>query len=89
LRFKKSNQPKDLGEGLKMGAKDFGRGFYDAITGLVKQPYNGAKKDGVRGFGVGMLKGLAGCIVKVSVLDFWIFFFLPSFALFCSFFFFH
>ena len=34
------------------------------MTGLVVQPYRGYRKEGAKGFGIGVLKGLAGCIVK-------------------------
>jgi hypothetical protein len=64
----KKEIPKHIGEGLIFGAKDIGRGFYDGITGLVMDPINGFKKNGAKGLGIGVLKGLAGCIVKVSSL---------------------
>ena len=56
---------------MLIGVQDFGRGWYDGMTGLVRDPYRGFKSNGVKGLGIGVLKGLAGCIVKptTGILD--------------------
>ncbi|KAG9123607.1 hypothetical protein FRC07_014543 [Ceratobasidium sp. 392] len=40
----------DVGSGFKEGAKGLFYGYYDGITGLVKEPLAGAKKEGFLGF---------------------------------------
>ena len=52
--------------GLKAAGKEFGIGIYEGITGLVTQPYSGAKKEGTKGFFKGMGKGIAGVQFKPS-----------------------
>ncbi|KAL9072485.1 MAG: hypothetical protein Q9157_005069 [Trypethelium eluteriae] len=61
----------DLQSGLKAAGKisidnmqELGYGFYDGITGLVKQPAAGAKKEGAAGFLKGVGKGLGGFLLK-------------------------
>ncbi len=53
-----------LHSGLKVASKEFGYGFYDGITGLVTQPLQGAKREGVAGFFKGAAKGIGGVILK-------------------------
>lgn len=50
--------------GLKAAGKGFGLGFYDGVTGLVTQPIDGAKKEGVAGLLKGIGKGVGGVILK-------------------------
>ncbi|PHH80593.1 hypothetical protein CDD80_852 [Ophiocordyceps camponoti-rufipedis] len=50
--------------GLAVSGREFGFGFYDGFTGLVTQPWYGAKTDGGFGFFKGLGKGLGGLIVK-------------------------
>ncbi|KAL8899916.1 MAG: hypothetical protein Q9207_005949 [Kuettlingeria erythrocarpa] len=50
--------------GLKAAGKEFGYGIYDGISGLVTQPINGAKQEGVAGFLKGFGKGIGGVILK-------------------------
>ncbi len=38
----------------------------DAFTGLYRQPYQGAKKSGVRGFFTGLGKGILGSVFKTT-----------------------
>lgn len=52
--------------GLVAAGKGFGYGLYDGLTGLVTQPYNGAKKEGAVGFLKGFGKGLGGVVFKPS-----------------------
>lgn len=51
----------DLQSGLRTAAKEFGYGLYDGITGIVTDPYKGAKKEG----GVGFVKGVGRGIMSV------------------------
>ena len=46
--------------GLKEGAKDLGKG----IIGIVFKPYEGAKKEGVKGFFKGLGSGVLGAVVS-------------------------
>ena len=45
-------------------AKEFGFGFYDGVSGLVTQPLEGAKKEGVVGLIKGFGKGIGGVVLK-------------------------
>lgn len=58
-------------EGFKQGLKMAGKGLWDGISGIVYDPYKGAKKHGVTGFAKGAVKGLLGVGIKpvVGVLD--------------------
>ncbi|CAO2657845.1 Nn.00g071050.m01.CDS01 [Neocucurbitaria sp. VM-36] len=51
----------DLQSGLRTAAKEFGFGLYDGITGIVTDPYKGAKKEG----GIGFVKGVGRGIMSV------------------------
>ncbi|KAH7394543.1 hypothetical protein BKA66DRAFT_303361 [Pyrenochaeta sp. MPI-SDFR-AT-0127] len=51
----------DLQSGLRTAAKEFGFGLYDGITGIVTDPYKGAKKEG----GVGFVKGVGRGLISV------------------------
>jgi hypothetical protein len=57
-------QVKDMKSGFQAIGKEFGYGMYDGVTGLVTQPWNGAKKDGASGFVKGVGKGLGGFVTK-------------------------
>ena len=50
--------------GLRAAGEEFTFGIYDGFTGLVTQPYNGVKKDGVKGLVPGIGKGLFGFVLK-------------------------
>lgn len=54
----------DFKSGAKAAGREFGLGFYDGITGLVMQPWNGARKEGAVGFVKGLGRGLGGFIAK-------------------------
>lgn len=54
----------DFKSGAKAAGRELGLGFYDGITGLVTQPWNGARKDGAGGFVKGLGKGFGGLIAK-------------------------
>ena len=50
--------------GLRAAGREFAYGIYDGWTGLVKQPYQGAKQDGAVGFAKGVGKGVGGWVLK-------------------------
>ncbi|KAF2758716.1 UDP-Glycosyltransferase/glycogen phosphorylase [Pseudovirgaria hyperparasitica] len=56
--------------GMAVGAKEFGRGIFDGITGLAKDPIKGGKKDGFAGFTKGIGKGLIGSFLKPGAATF-------------------
>lgn len=49
--------------GLKEGGKSIFYGYYDGITGLIKEPVQGAKKEGF----IGAIKGSARSFVNVTM----------------------
>jgi hypothetical protein len=53
-----------LASGLKLAGKEFGFGIYDGVSGLVTQPWNGARKEGGIGFLKGVGKGIGGVFLK-------------------------
>ncbi|KAH8747024.1 hypothetical protein F5883DRAFT_584558, partial [Diaporthe sp. PMI_573] len=57
----------DWQTGGKVAAKNFGSGFYHGITGVAMQPWEGAKKDGIKGFLKGAGKGTIGLVTKPGV----------------------
>ncbi|KAI9887544.1 MAG: hypothetical protein M1823_000635 [Watsoniomyces obsoletus] len=50
--------------GLRAAGEEFVYGIYDGVTGLVIQPYTGAKQDGLIGFIKGMGRGVGGFVLK-------------------------
>ena len=50
--------------GLKAAGEEFVYGVYDGWTGLVKQPYSGAKAGGAKGFAKGLGRGVGGWVLK-------------------------
>jgi len=58
------NTPRTFSEGLAEGVKGFSQGIYYGITGIVRQPIEGAKQEGVGGFFKGVGKGLIGVAVR-------------------------
>ncbi|KAG9236997.1 hypothetical protein BJ875DRAFT_191226 [Amylocarpus encephaloides] len=50
--------------GMVAAGKGFGLGLYDGLTGFVKQPFDGAKKEGAVGFFKGAGKGIGGLVCK-------------------------
>ncbi|KAL2074858.1 hypothetical protein VTL71DRAFT_8637 [Oculimacula yallundae] len=61
-------RPQQRVTGIKSGAiaigKEFSLGMYDGVTGLVTQPWRGAKKEGPVGFLKGFGKGVGGVLMK-------------------------
>jgi len=65
-------RPQHIGEGVMLGARDFGMGFFKGITGLVEEPMKGVEQEGsVAGFFKGLGRGVIGTVVKptVGVID--------------------
>ncbi|KAL2822662.1 hypothetical protein BJX63DRAFT_427218 [Aspergillus granulosus] len=60
----------DFMSGAKTAGKAFGLGWYDGVTGLVTQPWNGAQKEGATGFFKGIGKGMGGFFAKPSAAVF-------------------
>lgn len=56
----------DLRTGVKAVGREFGFGFYDAITGLVTQPVKGAREHGASGLVAGIGKGVGGFLPKLG-----------------------
>jgi hypothetical protein len=50
--------------GLKAAGEEFVFGIYDGVTGLVVQPYTGARDGGATGFVKGVGMGLTGFVLK-------------------------
>jgi hypothetical protein len=50
--------------GLKAAGEEFVFGIYDGVTGVVVQPYNGARENGAIGFVKGVGMGLTGFVLK-------------------------
>ena len=50
--------------GLRAAGSEFTFGIYDGVTGLILQPYHGARKNGALGFVQGVGKGVGGFILK-------------------------
>lgn len=50
--------------GLKAAGEEFVFGIYDGVTGVVVQPYTGARDNGVIGFIKGVGMGLTGFVLK-------------------------
>lgn len=57
-------KPKHIGDGLVKGFSSAGTSLWSGVTGLVRQPYEGAREEGVGGFIVGVGKGAAGLVTK-------------------------
>ena len=51
-------------ENLLRHAQDLGMTIVDAITGIVRNPYMGAERDGLKGFVRGVATGIAGAAIK-------------------------
>lgn len=52
--------------GVRAASSELAFGTYDAVTGVVTQPFNGAKEDGPLGFAAGVGKGIGGLVLKES-----------------------
>lgn len=52
--------------GMRAAGKELALGMYDGFTGLVMQPYRGAKEEGVKGALKGVGKGVGGVFFKTQ-----------------------
>jgi len=59
-----TEKPKNFIEGIGYGISSMAGGIYHGVTDIVMKPYEGAKKEKWAGFGKGIMKGLAGVVVK-------------------------
>ncbi|EXA30688.1 hypothetical protein FOVG_17953 [Fusarium oxysporum f. sp. pisi HDV247] len=66
-------QVKDWKSGTVVGGKALGMGLYNSVTGLVTEPYKGAKTEGTVGFLKGIGKGSVGFVTKSGTATFGIF----------------
>jgi hypothetical protein len=55
--------PSDLIEGFGHGLADLSKGITKAVTGIVKEPINGVRREGVKGFLKGVTKGVGGVVL--------------------------
>lgn len=51
-------------QGVQQGAVSLVAGIAEGLAGVITQPLNGAKAQGVKGFFKGMAKGLSGLVMK-------------------------
>ena len=60
----KHKNPKNVISGIGYGGAALCKGIFYGITGLVTEPYKGAKKKGAKGLATGVGKGLVGLVAK-------------------------
>merc|ERR1712137_305496 len=60
-------KPRHAGQGLRYGAKAFGKGLWSGVSGVVSSPVRGANEDGFSGAMKGLARGAAGVVVKPTV----------------------
>ena len=58
------DKPKNVIEGIGYGISSMMSGLFYGVTDVVRKPLEGAKKDNIKGFGKGVLKGLGGLVAK-------------------------
>lgn len=51
-------------EGFALGMKSFARGVGSGVAGIVTQPLEGGREDGIAGVGRGLAQGLVGVVAK-------------------------
>lgn len=57
IEVRRRDEITGLGSGLRTAGKECAYGLYNAFTDMVTKPYKGAKEEGVRGFGKGVVHG--------------------------------
>ena len=60
----RKHKAKNVLEGQEQGFSSLFGGVADGITGVVTQPFKGAKAKGIGGFFKGVGKGITGLVVK-------------------------
>jgi len=63
-KVRKTGKVTDFTSGLKEGGKGLFYGYYDGITGLVREPYEGAQKEGFIGAVKGSLRSFANATIR-------------------------
>jgi hypothetical protein len=63
----RQQKARHAGDGILLGTRDFGKGLFQGITGVVTQPIKGAKEEGFVGALKGAGRGLVGVVVKPTV----------------------
>ena len=61
------NDPAQLVQGINQGVKVFGKSIADGFAGVALRPYEGARTNGVKGFAVGVGRGIKGLIAAPIV----------------------
>lgn len=59
-RNKETAPVKNIGQGAKSSFKRFGKGLVSGVTGIVTQPIDSVKKEGIGGIFSGVVKGTTG-----------------------------
>ncbi|KAL7410756.1 hypothetical protein BDY24DRAFT_398395 [Mrakia frigida] len=62
-QVRKAGKVTDFSSGVKEGAKGFFYGYYDGITGLLREPIEGGQKDGL----LGAIKGAGRSFINVNM----------------------
>lgn len=57
-------RPKNVFSGIGYGSWEFLKGVGKGVSGLVSEPYKGAKNGGVKGMAKGAGKGIIGLVAK-------------------------
>ena len=57
-------KPSGVLDGMGKGIKGFGKSLWAGASGIVTQPFKGAKQGGIKGFGKGVGRGALGVVVK-------------------------
>ncbi|KAF7359127.1 Sterol 3-beta-glucosyltransferase UGT80A2 [Mycena sanguinolenta] len=63
-KVRKPGKVTGFASGLKEGGKGLFYGYYDGITGLVREPYEGAQKEGFIGAVKGSLRSFANATIR-------------------------
>ncbi|KAJ7778801.1 UDP-Glycosyltransferase/glycogen phosphorylase [Mycena maculata] len=63
-KVRKTGKVTSFASGLKEGGKGLFYGYYDGITGLVREPYEGAQKEGFIGAVKGSLRSFANATIR-------------------------
>ncbi|KAJ5038037.1 uncharacterized protein L3040_006909 [Drepanopeziza brunnea f. sp. 'multigermtubi'] len=67
---RRRNNITGFGSGVKVASEEVVFGLFDGITGLVTQPFNGARREGPLGLAKGIGRGLAGLVFKTGAAAF-------------------
>ncbi len=70
VQVRRRDEITGLGSGVKTAGKEFVLGFYDAFSGLVVLPYQGAKAEGGKGFGKGVLQAWRSLLMNIGAATF-------------------